>query len=166
LFLVRAKPVFIARAIGIAVVVAAPWYLYVAYRHAPDRDFYPVTMSNVTHYTGRVPAIARLFLLNLLATSEWSILWLATLALVLRALLRGTWRGLVLLVPVVLPLAFFVMSLSLSAWPDYMLHVRTSLDRLILVTVPFALWFVVDQTVDIARGRGKPRVTALPADGD
>jgi len=43
------------------------------------------------------------------------------------------------------PLLLYVLSLSLSAWPDYTLHVRTSLDRLIMVTTPFALWFVLEQ---------------------
>jgi hypothetical protein len=58
---------------------------------------------------------------------------------------KGSYRNMILLLPVVLPLAFYVVALCLSAWPDYTLHVRTSLDRLILVTAPFGLWFVFEE---------------------
>jgi hypothetical protein len=154
LALLHVGPSTMIRAMGAALLVAAPWYLYVAIRHVPDRDFYAATVGNFTLYAHRIPSIARLFALNLLATSEWSVLWILVLALAVRAMLRSAVKGLLMLVPVVLPITFYVVSLSLSAWPDYMLHVRTSLDRLIMVTAPFALWFIVDQAIDIATRRG------------
>jgi hypothetical protein len=151
--LIRARPSAFARLTGATLLVAVPWYLYVAFRHAPDRDFHSATIANLTHFAGRIPGIARLFTLNLLATNEWSILWIATVALTIRALWRGALSGAIMVVPVVIPICFYVVSLSLSAWPDYVLHVRTSLDRLILVTAPFAIWFIFDQAMEIARSR-------------
>lgn len=131
--------------------VGLPWYAYVRFTGVPDRDFLSLTLHNVVAHAGRIGGIARLFALNLLAADEWNVLWYAFGAFLILGLVRRGLRAPVLLIPVLLPLALYVCSLSLSAWPDYMLHVRTSLDRLILVTAPFALWFVVEQ-VRPARG--------------
>src|SRR5206468_4315081 len=102
-------------------------------------DFLPATVAHLHAHADRLGPIARLFSLNLLAVDEWSVLWYAFGAVLLLACLRRRLRAAVLLAPILLPLCVYVVSLSLSAWPDYMLHVRTSLDRLILVTTPFAL---------------------------
>jgi hypothetical protein len=125
--------------------IGVPWYAYVRFAAVPDRDFLPLTAANVVAHAGRVGGIARLFALNLLAAGEWSVLWYAFGALLIVGLVRRRLRAPALLLPVLLPLALYVCSLSLSAWPDYLLHARTSLDRLILVTAPFALWFVAEQ---------------------
>lgn len=134
-----------------AALAGAPWYAYVRLTAVPDRDFLPLTLANVVAHAWRTGGIARLFALNLLATNEWSVLWYAFGALLVVGLARQRLRAPALLLPVLLPLALYVCSLSLSAWPDYLLHARTSLDRLILVTAPFALWFVAEQ-VRPARG--------------
>ena len=65
------------------------------------------------------------------SVSEWSVLWLLCAVLVIRSAARRTFGAFVLLIPVVAPLAVYIVSLSLSAWPDYMLHARTSLDPLV-----------------------------------
>jgi len=125
--------------------LCGPWYLYVRATGVPDRDFLPVTAANLGAHLDRLGPIARLFSLNLLNTDQWSFLWYALLATILLAVNRKAIRAPALLLLIVVPLAAFVGSLSLSAWPDYMLHVRTSLDRLTLGTAPFALWFVCEQ---------------------
>jgi hypothetical protein len=130
-----------------AVVVAGPWYGYVALTGVPDRDFLPFSPRTFLDHADRLGEIARLFSLNLLAANEWSVLWYAFATVLVMALVGRRLRAGALLLPVLLPLVLYVCSLSLSAWPDYTLHVRTSLDRLILVTVPFALWFIVEQIV-------------------
>jgi hypothetical protein len=139
----------IAPALGIC----APWYLYVRVTGVPDRDFLPVTAANLGAHLDRLGPIARLFTLNLFATDEWSFLWYVLLATLLLAIPRKAVRAPVLLLLVFVPLVGFVGSLSLSAWPDYMLHVRTSLDRLILGTTPFALWFVCEQLAPARKPR-------------
>ncbi|HWE64341.1 MAG TPA: glycosyltransferase family 39 protein [Chloroflexota bacterium] len=128
-----------------ACAIAGPWYAYVKLTGVPDRDFLPLTPHNLLSHGDRIGGIARLFSLNLLASDQWSVLWYAFAALLLAGLVQRRVRAAVLLLPVLAPLTMYVVSLSLSAWPDYMLHVRTSLDRLILVTTPFALWFVAEQ---------------------
>jgi hypothetical protein len=126
-------------------VLAGPWYLYVRVSGVPDRDFLPVTPANAVEHLGRVGEIARLFALNLLALDEWNILWMVFVPVLLLALLRWRIAAPLLLLGVVLPLMLAVLALSLSAWPSYQVHARTSLDRLILLTVPFALWFIAEQ---------------------
>ncbi len=132
---------------GAALAVCGPWYAYVALTGVQDRDFLPATLSNIGAHLDRIGPIARLFLLNLYAIDEWSVLWIAMPAVLLTALLARRVRTPALLLMIVLPLAVFIGSLSLSAWPDYTEHARTSLDRLILGTCPFALWFVCEQLV-------------------
>ncbi|MGH2347360.1 MAG: hypothetical protein ACRDG4_19195, partial [Chloroflexota bacterium] len=137
----------VAQAAGAALTVCGPWYAYVALTSVPDRDFLPATASNIGAHFERIGPIARLFLLNLYAVDEWSVLWIAVPAVLLPALVYRRVRAPALLLVIVLPLAAFIASLSLSAWPDYTEHARTSLDRLILGTCPFALWFVCEQLV-------------------
>lgn len=139
-----------------AAVLAGPWYGYVALTGVPDRDFLPFSPHTFLAHADRLGAIARLFLLNLLAAKEWSVLWYAFATVLVMGLAGRRLRAGALLLPVLVPLMLYVCSLSLSAWPDYTLHVRTSLDRLILVTVPFALWFIVEQLIPAA-----PKAQAL-----
>jgi 4-amino-4-deoxy-L-arabinose transferase-like glycosyltransferase len=128
-----------------SIALCAPWYLYVRLSAVPDRDFLAATPAHLAAHLDRLAPIARLFSLNLLATNEWNVLWYVAAATLLLAIRRKTVRAPALLLLVGIPLAAFVGSLCLSAWPDYTLHVRTSLDRLILGTVPFALWFICEQ---------------------
>ena len=125
--------------------LAAPWYLYAWANRLPDRDFLPATPHNLLTHAGRLGEIGRLFGLNLLVLDEWGVLWFVLGALLVAGLVGRRLRAPGLLCLTVVPLLLYVLSLSLSAWPDYTLHVRTSLDRLIMVTAPFALWFVLEQ---------------------
>jgi hypothetical protein len=106
-----------------------------------------VSVSNVGLFVGRIPGIARLFALNMLAVAEWGPVWFAVIGAAILGTFKRSISAPLLLVPILVPLTFYVASLSFSAWPDYMLHVRTSLDRLILVTVPFGIWFIIEQFV-------------------
>lgn len=130
--------------------IAAPWYGYVWLTAVPDRDFLRLGVRNLVDHHSRLGEIARLFSLNLLAADEWGILWYGFLTLLALGLIRRRMRAAALLLPVAVPLLLFVLALSLSAWPEYTLHVRTSLDRLIMVTAPFALWFCAEQLVAAA----------------
>ncbi len=140
----------------VALAVCGPWYAYVALSGVPDRDFLPATSANITAHIDRIGPIARLFLLNLGAVDEWSVLWVVVLAALGSGLLHRRMRAPALLLLIVIPLASFVASLSLSAWPDYTEHARTSLDRLILGTCPFAIWFACEQLFPVRRERPKP----------
>jgi hypothetical protein len=130
-----------------ALIIAAPWYVFAAAIQAPDRDFYAVTVSNLGSFAGRIPGIARLFSLNMLSLAEWGPVWFAVVGWAILGTVKRSISAPLLLVPIVVPLAFYAASLSFSAWPDYMLHVRTSVDRLIVATVPFGLWFILEQFV-------------------
>ena len=125
--------------------LASPWYLYAWANCLPDRDFLPATPHNLLAHADRLGEIGRLFGLNLLALDEWGVLWFAFGALLIAGLVGRRLHAPALLCLTVVPLLLYVLSLSLSAWPDYTLHTRTSLDRLIMVTTPFALWFVLEQ---------------------
>ena len=142
-----------------AIALAGPWYGYVALTGVPDRDFLPFSPRTFLDHADRLGEIARLFLLNLLAANEWSVLWYAFATVLVMGLVGRRLRAGALLLPVLMPLVLYICSLSLSAWPDYMLHVRTSLDRLILVTAPFALWFVVEQIVPEPAHAAVPRTS-------
>lgn len=135
----------LARWVWPALLIGLPWYGYAGSTGIPDRDFLPATPATILAHADRLGGIARLFVLNTLALDEWSVLWFAFGAVLLLAVLHRRLRAPALLAPIAIPLCLYVVSLSISAWPDPDLHVRTSLDRLILVTVPFALWFVCEQ---------------------
>jgi hypothetical protein len=158
LILIERSPWRVARWLWPALVVGLPWYLYAGLTSIPDRDFLPATPANLIAHADRLGGIVRLFALNALALDEWSILWFVFGAVLLLALFNRRVRAPALLLPIVVPLGVYVVSLSLSAWPDPQLHVRTSLDRLILVTVPFALWWICEQllTMKSATSRRRP----------
>jgi hypothetical protein len=128
-----------------APLLALPWYLYVALTSVPDRDFLPYTPRNILSHLDRAAVVGRSFALNMLAVNEWLVLWFVLAGVLCLAVLHRRATGLWLLPMVVLPLILYVLALGMSAWPDYLLHTRTSLDRLILVTTPFALWIIVEQ---------------------
>lgn len=136
--------------------VGLPWYLYVGLSGVPDRDFLPITPAAVAAHADRIGAVARLFLFNSLALDEWGLLWYVFGAVLLLALPRRRLHAPALLPTIVVPLALYVGALSLSAWPDADLHARTSLDRLILVTAPFALWFVCEQLLPASTSPPRP----------
>jgi hypothetical protein len=134
-----------AAAIIAAFVLAVPWYVFAVAIRAPDRDFMPVSIAGFGAHADRLTEIVRLFVLNALSTAEWNVLWYAVAVLAARGLILRALQAPALLMLVVVPLACFACGLVLSAWPDYQLHVRTSVDRLILVTAPLALWFAIEQ---------------------
>jgi 4-amino-4-deoxy-L-arabinose transferase-like glycosyltransferase len=145
-----------------APLVALPWYLYVALTGVPDRDFLPFTPQDILAHLDRAAMVGRFFALNMLALNEWNVLWYAFAGVVCLAVLQRRSQGLWLLPMVVAPLILYVLALGVSAWPDYLLHARTSLDRLILVTTPFALWIIVEQLDPVPTSQQRHAVPVSP----
>jgi hypothetical protein len=146
-----------------APLLALPWYLYVAHTGVPDRDFLSYTPANLLSHLDRAAVVGRFFAINMLAVNEWLVLWFVLAGVLCLAALHRCAAGLWLLPMVALPLILYVFALSMSAWPDYLLHTRTSLDRLILVTTPFALWIVVEQVAALPLSRQRPAARARQA---
>jgi 4-amino-4-deoxy-L-arabinose transferase-like glycosyltransferase len=142
--------------------VALPWYFYVAISGVPDRDFMPFTPQDVLAHLDRAAVVGRFFAINMLALNEWNVLWYAFAAVLCLALLQRRPQVLWLLPMVAAPLILYVLALGVSAWPDYLLHARTSLDRLILVTTPFAVWMIVEQLDSVSTSQRQRAAPALP----
>jgi hypothetical protein len=145
-----------------APLLALPWYVFVAVTRVPDRDFLPLTPGNILAHLDRAAVIGRFFAINLLALNEWNVLWYVLAGVLCLAAFHRRSAGLWLFPMVAVPLVMYVLVLSVSAWPDYLLHTRTSLDRLIMVTTPFALWIIVEQFAGIPTSQRQPAAPAQP----
>ena len=112
----------------VALGVCGPWYAYVALSGVSDRDFLPASVANITGASRPNRPPSALVFAQFGAVDEWSVLWIVVFAALGSGLIRHGVRAPALLLLIVLPLASFIASLSLSAWPDYTEHARTSLN--------------------------------------
>jgi hypothetical protein len=129
-----------------AAALPLPWLLFTHIVHPLGRDFLPLTPAVFVAHAGRLPHIATFVVLQMLAFQNWSLLWVAlagTLLLVARRLIPSG-RGLLLLL--LGQLSIYVVAFVFSDWQPYTAHVQTSLDRLLVQTVPLALLLLVEAT--------------------
>lgn len=119
-----------------------PWFLYLSLRDVPDNDFASVTMQAFLTNAHRFPVLCRMLLAELTST-RWGALWILYLLSVLfpspkRISIGKSYLFIVVGVYIWLITGSFVFSI----WPSYILHVETSLSRLVLHVAPIAAFFI------------------------
>jgi hypothetical protein len=127
-----------------AVALPLPWLLFTHVVHPLPRDFLPLTPAVFVAHAGRLPYIATFFVLQMLAFTNWSLLWMALAGTLLLAARRLTPSGRGLLLLLVGQLGLYVVAFVFSDWQPYTAHLQTSLDRLLVQTVPVALLLLVE----------------------
>ena len=128
------------------VLVPLPWLLFTHIVHPLGRDFLPLTPAMFVAHAGRLPHIATFFALQMLAFKSWSLLWVVLAGALLLVARRLTPSGRGLLLLLLGQLGMYVVAFVFSDWQPYTAHVQTSLDRLLMQTVPLALLLLVEAT--------------------
>jgi hypothetical protein len=149
-----------------AVALPLPWLLFTHLVHPLGRDFLPLTPAVFVAHAGRLPHIATFFVLQMLAFTKWSLLWVALAGTLLLAARRLTPSGRGLLLLLLGQLGIYVMAFVFSDWQPYTAHVQTSLDRLLVQTVPLALLLLAEATSTLTGRRAATTEHAtLPSRG-
>jgi hypothetical protein len=122
----------------------AIWRIFLHALHAvPSRDFNPISAESLAMNFGRSGAILRNFFVTLRAPTLWNGFWLLVLvALVCVLARRRRVQALVLIWLLLSPLPCYYVGYILSAWPDYLAHMDTSLPRLLIQLTPMA-WLLI-----------------------
>jgi 4-amino-4-deoxy-L-arabinose transferase-like glycosyltransferase len=126
-------------------VVAGPWLAFLALDRPLTRDFLPITVSTLLAHLDRLPTICSFLGLRLLDVPHWNVAWalLAAVAVLGRRQLgRGSALG-YLLALLVLQIAADGAVFIFSDWQPYTAHLQTSLDRLLLHSLPLAVLLLV-----------------------
>lgn len=124
--------------------IIAAWKSFLSVVHClPPQDFFPVGPGVLRNNIQRTGPILHQLGLQLIGWHNWSIFWLlvafAVLGLVIRE--RSVRVGLLLWLLLV-PLACFCSTYYFSVWPDYIVHIRTSLMRLLIELTPVG-WLLI-----------------------
>ena len=138
-----------------AAALPLPWLLFIHFVHPLPRDFLPLTPAVFVAHAGRLPHIATFFVLQMLAFKNWSLLWVALAGILLLAARRLTPGGRVLLLLLCGQLGIYMVAFVFSGWQPYTAHVQTSLDRLLVQTVPLALLLLVEAVATLTAGRAE-----------
>ena len=136
-----------------AAALPLPWLLFTHVVHPLGRDFLPLTPAVFVAHAGRLPHIATFFVLQMLAFKNWSLLWVALAGVLLLAARRLTLSGRGLLLLLLGQLGIYLLAFVFSNWQPYAAHLQTSLDRLLVQTVPLALLLVVEAVAALTAGR-------------
>jgi hypothetical protein len=124
---------------GLVLVIG--WRGYLSLRNTlPSHDFASLTELGLANVVARLGPIAREVAFELIRIREWLVFWLVAIGssiYLLRSQLRR--EGCLLLATTVAPLLVYGATYSLSAWPDFAAHLRTSFPRLVMQLVPLAL---------------------------
>jgi hypothetical protein len=136
-----------------AVALPLPWLLFTHVVHPLGRDFLPLTPAVFVAHAGRLPHIATFFVLQMLAFKNWSLLWVALAGALLLVARRLTPSGRGLLLLLLGQLGIYVAAFVFSDWQPYTAHVQTSLDRLLVQTVPLVLLLLVEATSTLTAER-------------
>jgi hypothetical protein len=129
-----------------AAALPLPWLLFTHIVHPLGRDFLPLTPAVFMTHAGRLPYIAMFVVLQMLAFQNWSLLWVALAGVLLLVARRLTPSGRGLLLLLLGQLGIYVVAFVFSDWQPYTAHVQTSMDRLLVQTVPLALLLLVEAT--------------------
>src|SRR5437764_740743 len=138
-----------------AAALPLPWLLFTHSVHPLPRDFLPLTPAVFVAHAGRLPQIVTFFVLQMLAFKNWSLLWVALAGTLLLAARRLPPSGRGLLLLLVGQLGIYMVAFVFSSWQPYMAHVQTSLDRLLVQTVPLALLLLVEAVATLTAGRAE-----------
>ena len=113
--------------------VTGAWHAYLASRHcAPAQDFLRPSLSTFAENSYRLIPIAYAMVMEFLSFDRWGLLWplafIAIFFLPRRYPLEAGALALAMGIPIVLFGCVYVF----SAWPSYVLHINTSLTRLLI----------------------------------
>ncbi len=119
------------------------WRAFLVAVGAPQAvDFMPLTVPTLLANASRLPTIADALFRELGDRHHWSVLWpAAAVALAAAGPGRRRLAGLLALA-VVVPLGLASSAYVMSAWDPFIVHVRSSLARLVLQVAPVAVLLV------------------------
>jgi hypothetical protein len=139
-----------------AVLLAAPWYLFLAWQGVPNSDFLPLTLATARENLGRLPTISRMALATLLS-GWWNFIWpLAAVVAALGFSRRvsepndnvGALRTInILPLSALLYLTIMGLTYLFSAYVPYEQHIATSFYRLVAHVAPLPVLWVAYQGI-------------------
>jgi hypothetical protein len=127
-----------------APVLALPWEIFLHTVHPPGTDFLPVTPAVLLAHLYRLPSIGAEFVLQMLSAGNWSLLWGMLAATLLLTARRLSPHGYGLCAVLLGQLGVYAMAYVFSSWSLYLVHIWTSLDRLLLQAAPLAVLVLVE----------------------
>ncbi len=147
------------------VALPLPWLVFARIVRPQGSDFWPVTLATFIGHADRLPTILGYVLQETLSLNDWSLLWIVAPAVVALALALRRLRlpTLVLLLIFLVQFGVYLVSYVFSYWMPYTLHIGSSLNRLVLHTVPLALLITVDAVCSLARAEAPHATTATTA---
>jgi len=148
------------------VALPLPWLVFTRIVRPQGSDFWPITLATFAGHIDRLPTVLGYFLQETLSLDDWSLLWIVALVVVSLALAvrRLPLPTLVLLLMFLIQLGVYLVSYVFSYWTPYTLHIGSSLNRLVLQTVPLALLITVDAVCSLVPVKATTATTAsLPA---
>jgi hypothetical protein len=128
------------------VVMWGSWRIFLMWQGTPmGFDFSPWDLPTLVANLHRLPALGVLLAEEMIARARWGILWpiVCFLAVWPRNETRSAPRRSAIAWLVLGPILFWTTMYVMSAWTSYAEHVRVSLSRLMLQTVPAALLLTV-----------------------
>ena len=141
--------------------VVLGWSIYLRAIHADiPHEFVPVTFANLMDNAGRFIPIWQALLSDATNQQAWGLFWL--LAVIATASLFGRFRQMdcaILLWSVLIPVLAYSSIYIFSAAPDYVVHIKLSLPRLLMQVVP-ALWIAIAWAFARPWGRAENRAHA------
>jgi hypothetical protein len=131
-------------ALAIPLVLMAPWIIVQRLHGIPSGDF-AAPANGLFGNMHRLPDIAGLVFRELLRPGHWGLLWPCWLMAIglQRPFDRRTIYEWLPIAAVILPLSFYFVVFSFSAWPDVTEHVRLAMPRLLVPLAPVALMSTV-----------------------
>jgi hypothetical protein len=124
---------------GVAII--ASWRVYLTLIHCiPLPEFAFPRSGKLFENAARVGPICRLLLAEMSSQADWSIFWLAAAVAMLYLVIRfNDTQSWMLVSAIIMPIALYCAIYLFSNWPNYAVHVSTSLPRLLLHVVPTTL---------------------------
>lgn len=127
--------------------VAVPWLIFQSLYGLPEPDFPTFAPGLVVVHLHRLELVLPLVLHELVRPGHWGPIWPAFAA----ACVLSAWRheldppNAMLAAAVLVPLTAYVLVYLFSSWTDVSMHVRTSIERLLIPLAPTALMFTVSR---------------------
>ena len=118
---------------AVPITVAIAWRGYLASKHAASNaDFSAISLDALAENSHRCLAIGILLMRELTALDRWGLLWPVALMALIVGRQQYPRESTVLAVGLMLPCAVFSGSYIFSTWPNFAMHVNSSLSRLLI----------------------------------
>ena len=133
-----------------AVIIAGPWYAFVAWKGVVDPAFMPVNFTTLMSNASRFWFIA-IAELKSLSSPNWGFVWPLGLLFGLSSRLARTGATNLLSVTSLFYLSLIALVYLFSAYEPYQQHVISSIDRVIAPVVQFPVLWIASRAVMTAR---------------